>query len=759
MNFEPLLTELAKPSPSRDIIIDELDIITDYLRAGFPTDNQIDDLFNLFTKLIHFAQWHIQQFTLSCTKYIFENSKLNTEQKIEVLLRHIDFTEHLGELLQSIKREVREMAAQCLGHLALHIGPSIIDEQFKIAPALFTPNQVPIALEGQQMALGRLAIAFRIESHESLSKILPYIINCESFKITNPSDNGYVYWYSTRSLLLFVTGQLDPVLKRYQTAFENSTEYIMTHFKDQIMECVLSRLNHPYVNVRRTAAKVVAQIFSTIQTDREQFIDSLLPKSDMKWIEREGFLAAIGGSLTMLKSPLDSAYIESLCQKLTDFVKDPIACDAKTPVTQKSNANGMAGKALVQVLRFHDQALYEKYVRPVVEYLLSASIAALIDAGVICMNELQQINNQKGEPFDLKSLYLKAFKNICHASFPIRDITRRTVPAAQLVQASFDELISTLVNFSTNADPEVRESVCKAIQMISNMAGTQKLPQIVTEMAENLTKDSNESVAASAIDVLRCALDEQAAKKVPPLVKEVLSNDGDEIICAAIRLLKASLVLYRNAVINDIYSIAPLLAFHTLASMSPAVSTNAQQLLIMIASDTQETDDEIVNELSEIDFDSIDVSELDETIEKCVSNAKAPSSILKVIVNKYCENYGSKSPREIIEELQNGEESSVEELIDYVCGQEKADIIAKLAMLLIKANDIPKDAVKKVLQVLADIFADETFDIEEKQPLLLALDEMRKLPSFAGDNRILIPDSTPISLSHHTETFAQGQLK
>ena len=76
----------------------------------------------------------------------------------------------------------------------------------------------------------------------------------------------------------------------------------------------------------------------------------------------------------------------------------------------------------------------------------------------------------------------------------------------------------------------------------------------------------------------------------------------------------------------------------------------------------------------------------------------------------------------------------------FVIAPASADIIAKLAMLLIKANDLPKDTIKKVLQVLADIFADETFDIEEKQSLLLALDEMRKLPSFAGENRILIPD-------------------
>lgn len=48
--------------------------------------------------------------------------------------------------------------------------------------------------------------------------------------------------------------------------------------------------------------------------------------------------------------------------------------------------------------------------------------------------------------------------------------------------------------------------------------------------------------------------------------------------------------------------------------------------------------------------------------------------------------------------------------------------------------------------------------MDDKQPLLLALDEMRKLPKFAGDNRINIPDPASISLSRHTETFVKSQF-
>lgn len=756
MDFKPILNELGKNSPSRDIIIDELDVLTDFLRAGYPTTSIVEELFNVFTKLINFSQWHIQQDTLSCTKYIFENSTLTKEQKKEALLKHTDFTKHLGELLSDPKREVREMSSQCIGHLALHIGPSILDEEFHIKPFLFEPNKTAFSLEGQQMALGRLTTSFRIVSPESLKTILPYMVGCEQFStITNPSDNGYIFWYSTRALLLLVLTKYDPVLSKYHTQFEQSHEYVINNFKDQIMKCAYSRLSHPYANVRRCAAEVVACIFTSIQNEREKFIDSLLPTNDMKWVAREGLFAAIGGCLSSCKTPLEATYVDSLCKKLSDFVEDPIACDDKTPVTQKGNANGMAGKALVQILRQHDSSLYEKYVKPVVKYLLSSPVAALIDAGVMCLSVLQSFNSPK-EQFNLTELYLQAFKNICHASFPIRDLARRTIPAQKVVQESFNELVQTLINFGSSVDPEVRESVCKSIQMVSGMTKEQ-LPQSVIDMAENLAKDENESVAASALDVLRCALDEKSVTKVPTLVKEVLSGDNDDAICAAIRLMKASLVLYRNSVIEDIYSISPLLAFHTLASMTPSVSTGAQQLLVMIAGDNQETDDNLIEEISGIDFDSIDISELEETVEKCQSNKNAPNSMLKFIIDRYCDDLGGKTPKEIIQDFQDQDQSSIQELIEYVCSEEKADVIAKLALLLSKAGELSKEQVDKVLQVLADTFADEAIEVEDKHPLLLALDEMRKLPNFAGENRINIPDPTPISLSHHTETFAKSQ--
>ncbi|OHT05192.1 hypothetical protein TRFO_27126 [Tritrichomonas foetus] len=677
---------------------------------------------------------------------------MTKEEKKAALLKHTNFTEHLGALLSDAKREVREMSSQCIGHLALAIGPSIIDPEFKIHDAIFNPAKTAFALEGQQMALGRLATSFRIESPESLKLLLPKIIDNEQFStITNPSDNGYVFWYSTRALLLFVNTKYDATLQKYVKQIEESYEFVIRNFKDQIISCAYDRLSHKYANVRRTAALVVSSVFSSIENDREKFIDSLLPKGNLEWVALEGLFAAIGGCLTICKKPLESEYIDSLCQKLSAFVKDPISWDTKTPITQKGNANGMAGKALVQVLRVHDRSLYEKYVLPIVQYLLDAPVAAHIDAGVLCLSELKAIGG-----FELKDLYLRAFKNICHASFPIRDLARRTIPAKQLVDESFNELITTLVKYGSNVDSEVKESVCKALQMVSGMT-TSKFPDHVLELAEQLTSDNNESVAAAALDVLRCALDEQNVSKIPELVKTILSGDSDDAIVAAIRLFKSALVLFRSAVIGDAYELCPLLAFHTLASMTPSVSTSAQQLLVLIAGDSQEADDDLVHEISEVDFDSSDVSDLEELVEKCAGNSKAAVSVLNVIVKKYCENLGGETSCEVIEDLQNGDKSDVSKLVEYVYGEEKTELIAKLAKLLTKAADLSSDDVKKVLQVLADVFADEAIEIEDKQPLLLALDIMRKIPSLSKDKILPIPDPTPISLSHHTETFAKTQ--
>ena len=122
MDFSALNAELNKTTPSRAAIIEELDVITDPLRGGIDTTAYVDELLTLFTRLIKFSQCHIQQDALSCSKYIFENSKLTQEEEKNILLKHTDFTEQMGVLLSDPKREIREMAGQCIGNFAIAIG-------------------------------------------------------------------------------------------------------------------------------------------------------------------------------------------------------------------------------------------------------------------------------------------------------------------------------------------------------------------------------------------------------------------------------------------------------------------------------------------------------------------------------------------------------------------------------------------------------------------------------------------------------------
>ncbi|KAH0786488.1 hypothetical protein GPJ56_009559 [Histomonas meleagridis] len=749
MDFKPILTELEKQTPNRDVIIEELDVLTDPLRAGYPTTEIIDELFSLFTKLINFSQWHIQQDTLSCAKYIFENSTLNLEEKKQALLKHTDFTEHLGVLLSDPKREVREMAAQCIGNLAIEIGPSILDDEFKLNKAIFHPSISQFPLEGQQMALGRLATAFRFVSNESLKLILQSIIDDSNFNaITNQSENGYVYWYSTRALLLFCTSQIDYVRIKYKKQFDESYKYIIANFKDDILKCAISRLSHHYSNVRRSAANVISSIFVSIEENREQFIDSLLPKSDQKWISVEGHLSAVSGCIASLTKPLDAEYVEELAKKLVLLLKDPISCDS-APITQKGNANGWAGRTLVKLLYKHDPALYERYVHPSVQYLLDSPVAALIDAGVICLAELKGMNK-----FDIEDLYLSAFKDIFHASFPIRDLSRRTIPADDLIQNRVDELIEILAKYAKSVDSEVRESVCKALQTVKKNNANVKFNENVMELIEEMIKDENENVIAAALDLYRLTVTPETVSKIPEIVRSILTSDGDESLSAAIRLVKSSVELFRDLIINKIYLLSPILAFHAITSMSPNVSTTAQQLLILLASDTKEFDEELIENFKQLDIDCIGPDELDEIIDTCNGNANAPASMLKVLIERFCEDLGVESIEEVMSTLNENDESN-EEIIKYILSGQKEEIVNKLAFILTKATELTDEEFEKVMQVLVDVYADEQIDFESKRPLLFALNELRLNPKFKG--KLKIPEPTPFSTTHASETFAKTQ--
>lgn len=747
MEFDQLNAELDKQNPSRELIMDALDVITDRLRSNFPTTPLVHDLLTLWTRLISMRHWHIQQCALSCTKYIFMNSTLSREAKKEALLKHTDFTREVGAQLDNKKREVREMAAQCVGQLAIQIGPSILDKEFGLD--VFRDATTPHALEGQQMALGRLATAFRIVAPENLDLLLDHILQDKKFStLTNPTDNGYVFWYSTRALLLFVTAKLDAVLAPFLYEFTVSHKYAVEQFGERIEKACLERCNHHYTNVRRTAARVIGELFAIKENGREEYIDGLLPAADSKWVAREGAFLTIEACLQCAKSPLKADYVDKLCQKLSNFVRDPIDNDP-APVNQKGNANAAAGRALTEILVMHDKSLFEKYVHDAVMFLLEAPVALYIAGGMDCVRKLKALGG-----FPLDDMYLASFKNLGHASGPISDLARRTVPVALLVEKSFEELIKVLIKFGTSTDVEVRESVCKSLSMVSKMTD-KGLPQSVVDLAESLAADSNENVAAAALDVLGCALNEERAKKVPELVKGILYSDMDTAIVAAVKLVKASIVLYREAVASTVHALAPILAFHAATSFTPAVSTLAQQLLVILARDKDEFDDELVEK---IPFDGSweDVESMLEEGDHDVS--KMPASVLRALITRFCEDLSVESPEEILDEIGN-KDMTADQLIAYLCSEEKAEIVGNLARLILISETLTPEQLSRTLQILADVFADETIDFDSKKPLLLALDRMRKKPEFAGDKFFSIPDPTPISVTHHQEGFAKGQAK
>ena len=751
MDFSALNAELNKTTPSRAAIIEELDVITDPLRGGIDTTAYVDELLTLFTRLIKFSQWHIQQDALSCSKYIFENSKLTQEEEKNILLKHTDFTEQMGVLLSDPKREIREMAGQCIGNFAIAIGPELIlNDEFKLKEPIFNPKVTNFSLEGQQMALGRLASAFRYKSKESLKIILPYITNEDNFKkITNQNENGYVYWYSTRALLSFCDSKIDSVRINYQKEFDESLKFVFDNYKSEILNCAVLRLSHDYVHVRRTAAKIVSNIFLSMNEKREEFIESLIPKENQRWVSVEGYLCAIDGCLKVCKTPLETEYVEKLAQKLVALLKDPLECD-HAPITQKGNANGWAGRALVSILWKHDKSFYEKYVHASVKYLLQHPVAALIDAGVICTAELKEIGG-----FDIEDLYILCFKNIFHASFPIRDLARRTVPSEKIINEKLDDLISVLKEFIKSSEPDVRESVCKAFQAIKNIKTEIKFTDDIIDLLNDLMSDSNDCVSVAAIDAFRLSLTNENIYRVPEIVKNILEGDSDDPIAAVIHLLKTSVELFKDDIIKKLYVFVPVLVFHAITSFSPNVSTTAQQLLTLLANDKQEIDENLYNKFKEIDIDSISPDELEEINEISNENEKAPATLIKVLTERFGEDLGIDSVDDYLSELSCNEEN-VEEIVDKIFNGERDEIIDKLCYVLTKIEEVPKDKLNKFMQILADVYADEQIEFESKKPLFFALNVMRTKPIFKGD-KLRIPDPTPYSTTHASETFAKTQ--
>jgi hypothetical protein len=706
MNLEPILTELAQQTPSRDVIIDELDILTDFLRGGYPTGSIADPLFDLFYRLITFSQWHIQQYALSCTKYIFLNSGFPRPIKLEILQRHLSFTAHIGVLLSDIKREVREMAAQCLQHLAIEVGDAILSTEFNLTQPIFSPPLTAIGLEGQQMALGRLATAFRIVAPDSLSRLIPPLLDSSTFDtITNPSDNGYIFWYSTRSLNLLFSSTLDLTLSPHLAAFSASHHSAISQFHSQVLPVALARLRNPHLATRRAASTLVTEFFNAIVTDQPGFITSLLPTPDDRWLAIEGRLCALASCVRSLPEPLPPSYVSTLASTLFELSRDPIPADP-APVNQKGAANGMAGRALVQLLRRHSPSLYDDYIEKTVAYLLDAPVAAHIDAGLSCLADLIEIGG-----FDVRLLRLRAFKNKFHASFPIRDLAKRTV----LPETAEDpELIGILIGYATSPDADVRESVCRALQAVHNKEAV--------EVAVQLASDPVEAVRIAALDLYGSILDEQTAPEVPGIIQPLLAGDGEDV-SAALRLARGAATAYRDSVTGGLGELTPVVGFHALAACSPAVQGLAQELLVVLAGNGVEVNESALEEFYGVDADDAEPGDYAEMTGDAVT-------ILHAVVTKFSEALGFTG--EDIAESAQGD-----------------DIVSKLARDLVSENPSAD-----IMQRVADVYADENIESEGKRVLLLALDVLRrKVPVLQ------IPDPTPVSTTHLQEGFAKGQAK
>jgi hypothetical protein len=323
---------------------------------------------------------------------------------------------------------------------------------------------------------------------------------------------------------------------------------------------------------------------------------------------------------------------------------------------------------------------------------------------------------------------------------PIRDIARRTVPVADLIEHHFDQLVTTTAAFATSPDPEVRESVCKALQIVVKY---RPLPPEAARVAQTLSEDGAEGVRAAALDLFRLMLDGEIAARVPDLVRAVVVNDGEDGL-AALKLMKWGVLRHRDQVAGRLSRFAPVLAFHSIASLNPAVATAAQLLLVALASSDTDVDETLGEQFVAIDIDSAGVEDFEELMEAADGNATAAATMLQCVVGRFCQELGVES----IDELLADEEVTAAELLAEVTRAPKN--VRRVTALLARACELEADAIATVLQATADLLADEGVELEEKKPILLGLDGLRRVAELH------LPDATPISTTHLQEGFAKG---
>jgi hypothetical protein len=238
-------------------------------------------------------------------------------------------------------------------------------------------------------------------------------------------------------------------------------------------------------------------------------------------------------------------------------------------------------------------------------------------------------------------------------------------------------------------------------------------------------------------------LDEETAGRVPELVRTIVVNDGEDGV-AALRLMKWGVLRHRDAVAEGLFRFAPVLAFHSIASLNPAVATGAQLLLVALAAAETEVDESLGEQFAGIDIDSAGAEDFEELMEAADGNANAAATMLQCVVGRFCQDLGVES----IEELLAEEQATAAELLAEVELAPKN--VKKLAALLARAGALEPKAIVRVLQATVDLLADEGVELEEKKPILLGLDGLRTV------GELHLPDATPISTTHLQEGFAKG---
>jgi hypothetical protein len=156
----------------------------------------------------------------------------------------------------------------------------------------------------------------------------------------------------------------------------------------------------------------------------------------------------------------------------------------------------------------------------------------------------------------------------------------------------------------------------------------------------------------------------------------------------------------------------------------------------VLAADRIERDEALLAQFAEIDVDSAGPEDFGDLVAASEGNASAPASLLHAVVRRFSEDLGVESVEGLIGDL----DAEVDALAP---GEE--GFALKVAAALAKGPELEEVQLAKVLQMAVDFLADESTDSDDKKPIVLALDALRRARSLH------IPDPTPIPTTHFQE--------